>query len=357
LQAATAIRLTPLIDGLDRPVQIVSSHEHTGDLFIVELPGRILTLRGTELLDQPFLDIRSRVSCCDNGGLLSVAFHPNYALNGFVYVLYVNLDGDTELVRFTRGDPASARRLFLIEQPEDNIPNHHGGTLLFGAGGFLFVSIGDGGAFRHVTNRAQETHHLLGKLLRLDVDSATPYAIPADNPFAGVPGARGEIWSLGLRNPWRFSFDRETGELLLGDVGQDAWEELNVLSPEAARGANFGWPMMEGAHCFPPGATCNSAGLTMPALEYPRAEGCSVTGGYRYRGRRFRQLEGIYFYGDWCSGRLWGARGSSSELLADTELAIVSFGEDDDGELYVVDFNGAVLRLEGVAMKRRAVRK
>jgi glucose/arabinose dehydrogenase len=357
--------LQPLVTGLDRPVQAVSAHDGSGRLYVAQQGGKVLTLEGRTLLAQPFLDLATLVSCCDNGGLLSVAFHPNYGGNGQFFVLYVDHNGDTVVARYTRSsidplraDPTSREVLLLIDQPADNVPNHHGGTLQFGPDGFLYVSIGDGGAYVSVTNRAQELHHLLGKLLRINVDGARPYTIPPDNPFAGRFDARGEIWSYGLRNPWRFSFDRTTGELLLGDVGQDSWEEIDITTISAARGANFGWPLMEATHCFPPGEPCSTAGLTLPKLEYPRAEGCSVTGGYRYRGTQWPRMAGVYFYGDWCSGTLWGAvEGSPAEVVAQTGKAIVSFGEDDAGELYLVDYNGGIYRITAPgSSKHRAVR-
>jgi glucose/arabinose dehydrogenase len=355
-QAAEVV-LRPLVTGLQRPVQVVSAHDHTGRLFIAEQGGRILLLRRADEEPRLFLDLSPLVSCCDNGGLLSVAFHPDYARNGRLFVLYVDVRGDTVVARH---DATTTKILFVVPQPKDNIPNHHGGTLQFGADGLLYVSIGDGGAYVRVTNRAQELQHLLGKLLRIDVDAGEPYAIPPDNPFAGVAGARGEIWAFGLRNPWRFSFDRVTGELLLGDVGQDSWEELDIGSLAQARGANFGWPRMEARHCFPPGAVCNAADVTLPALEYPRALGCSVAGGYRYRGACWGSLYGTYLYGDWCSGRIWAAGEVDghwqSTVIADTELSIVSFGEDDDGELYVVDYAGAIYELTAPAPRRRSVR-
>jgi glucose/arabinose dehydrogenase len=340
---ALSLSLTPIVTGLDRPVQVVSANDHSGRLYVAQQRGTILVLPSRST----FLDISNLVDCCENGGLLSVVFHPNYAINGQLFVLYVNKNGDTVLARY-RG--ATGEILFVVPQPKDNVPNHHGGTLVFGSDGYLYVSIGDGGAFVKVTNRAQELDHLLGKLLRIDVDRGTPYAVPPDNPFVGVAGVRPEIWSYGLRNPWRFSFDRLTGELLMGDVGQDSWEEIDIATLAQARGANFGWPRMEASHCFPPGSTCSTAGLTLPALEYPRDLGCSVTGGFRYRGSLWPSLYGTYFYGDFCTGRIWG----DSQVLADTEMNIVSFGEDDEGELYVVDYRGTVFQVGVPTVRRRA---
>jgi glucose/arabinose dehydrogenase len=365
--AGIAVVLEPVATGLDRPVQVVTAHDGSGSLFVAQQNGAILRVSQQGDSRSTFLDLSPIVSCCSNGGLLSVLFHPAYMSNGRLYVLYVDRNGNTVLSRYQRSetnpgvaDPQSAQILFVAEQPKDNLPNHHGGTLQFGVDGMLYVSIGDGGAYTQVTNRAQETNHLLGKLLRLDVEHAATYSIPADNPLVGVPGAREEIWSRGLRNPWRFSFDRSTGELYIGDVGQDSWEEIDVVTLAEAKGANFGWPILEGNHCFPPDKPCTTIGLVPPKIEYPHASGCSVTGGYRYRGGKWPRWYGLYFYGDWCSGRLWGASqkpdGSwTSSEVESTGAMIVSFGEDDQGELYLVDYRGAVYRMSGVAQRRHSV--
>jgi glucose/arabinose dehydrogenase len=352
LLAATAapaqIALVPVVAGLRAPVQVVAAHDRTGDLYIAQQDGRVLRWDGRAL--SLFLDLRGVIDCCANGGLLSVVFHPHYASNHFVFVQYVNRDGDTTIARYTGGDLATARVLLVADQPSESVPNHHGGTLQFGLDGFLYISIGDG-VRSPVTNRAQQLDTLLGKLLRSDVDHGDPYAIPAGNPAFAVANARPEIWAYGLRNPWRFSFDRVTGDLLLADVGHDSFEEVNMLPIGASRAANFGWPIAEGFHCFPATQPCNMAGLTMPSLEYARADGCSVTGGYRYRGTRWSRFRGMYLYGDFCSGRIWG---DGVELLQ-TKLAIVSFGEDDDGELYLLDYNGALDRIVDAAGPRRRV--
>lgn len=354
--AQPALALVPLAGGFDRPVQVVAAHDGSGALYVAQQGGKILRLDPATGARELFLDLSPIVTCCTNGGLLSIVFHPRYASNGFLFVQYADVDGDTVVARYTRSDPASATVLFVAPQPRDNVPNHHGGTLQFGPDGMLYISIGDGGAYRSVTNRAPETTHLLGKLLRVDVDRGALYTIPPDNPLIDAPGARGEIWSLGLRNPWRFSFDRATGELLLGDVGQDSWEEIDALPLPAARGANFGWPAMEASHCFPPGAPCTPTGV-LPRAEYSHTDGCSVTGGYRYRGARWPSLAGIYFYGDYCSGRIWTADAAwrTTEALK-TAALIVSFGEDDDGELYVVDHAGTIFRVTAGVVRRRASR-
>ena len=354
--------------GLALPVQVVSSHDGSGRLFIAQQNGKILIHDDAGLRPRPFLDIADVSPCCENGGLLSVVFHPRYRENGELFVLYVDRNADTAVARYRRSanDPELAspagELLFTVPQPKGIGPNHHGGTLQFGPDGYLYISIGDGGNGEHVLQRAQDLSLRAGKLLRIDVDRGAPYTIPPDNPFAGAPGVAQEIFAYGLRNPWRFSFDRATGELLLGDVGHESWEELDLVTLDEARGANFGWPRMEGMHCFPPGSACEPAGITQPALEYPLTLGCSVTGGYRYRGTRWPALAGRYLYGDWCSGRIWAAweEGDgrwTSAIIADTEHAIVSFGEDDAGELYAVDYNGALLRVTFPDLRRRAARR
>ena len=345
--ASAQIALAPVASGFDRPVQVVTAHDGTNALYVAQQDGRIF--RVTPARTELFLDIRNVVQCCENGGLLSIVFHPT---NGQLFALYVDKNGNTAVARYIGTTP---QLLFVQEQPKDNIPNHHGGTLQFGPDGMLYISIGDGGAYIKVTNRAQQLDHLLGKLLRIDVDRGSPYAIPTDNPFVSTTNARPEIWSFGLRNPWRFSFDRVTGDLLIGDVGQDSYEELDLPTIAAARGANFGWPLMEASHCFV--SPCSTNGLTLPSLEYPRALGCSVTGGYRYRGTREHNFRGVYFYGDWCTGRIWGATETGygqweSRVVLESGLAVVSFGEDDDGELYVVDYNGRLFRIVDAAPPR-----
>ncbi len=363
-----AVVLEPFASGFERPVQLVSSHDGSRSLFVAQQNGLIIrvTASGSRAT---FLDLSPVVSCCDNGGLLSVVFDPRFVSNRRLYVQYVNLDGDTAIARVEAPletnnalAPGGLDVLMTIDQPKDEVPNHHGGTLQFGPDGFLYASIGDGGAYVRVTNRAQQTDLLLGKLLRIDVNRNAGYSVPFDNPYAALPGVRPEIWSIGLRNPWRFSFDRRTGELLLADVGQDSWEEVNVVSLSESKGANFGWPLAEGRHCYPPSASCSFKGLAMPQLEYPHTSGCSVTGGFRYRGAAWPQWTGMYFYGDFCSGKLWMAEQDSTGAWLtrgpqNSGRNIVSFGEDDDGELYLVDYQGTIYKMEPVAQRRRATRK
>lgn len=353
--AATAppIGVASVIGGLQQPVEAVASHDGSGRLFIAEQRGLVRIFDGNRLLDRPFLDLRATVSCCANGGLLSIAFHPRYADDGRVFVWYVNHDENTVLASYSRSatdpsiaDPASAKILFIVPQPSDDRPNHHGGTLQFGPDGMLYLGVGDGGAAVYISNRAQDPSTLLGKFVRMDVDR---------------DGAAPEVLANGLRNPWRFSFDRLTGQLFLADVGQDSYEEVNILgSIDDVRGRNFGWPVMEGKHCFPATSQCIPRTFFVPQLEYARDLGCSVTGGFRYRGSRWPELDGVYFYGDFCSGRIWGATVDAagqwqSSVLLDTTFAITSFAEDDGGEVYVIDYSGGTLHeIAPLRVRRRA---
>lgn len=346
-------RWAPVARGLDQPVFLAGAGDGSGRLFIVEQPGRIRVVAGGRLLEAPFLDIVDRTgSRGTEQGLLGLAFHPDYARNGQFFVDYTDRNGDTVVSRFrvSTGDPDRAERdseeiVLTIAQP---YANHNGGQLVFGPDGYLYVGMGDGGAAGDPQDRAQNPQDLLGKLLRLDVDAGRPYAIPPGNPFAAGAGGRPEIWALGLRNPWRFSFDRLTGDLYIADVGQGTWEEVNFAPAGAAGGENFGWPYREGAHPYEGDAP---AGLVEPVAEYSHAEGgCSVTGGYVYRGAALPALQGVYLYGDYCSGLVWGlwqpAPGRwETRLLFETRLGISSFGEDDAGELYVLDRGGGAAYL------------
>ena len=361
--------LEQVTTGLARPVSIT----HAGDnrLFITEQSGRIMIYDGTRLLPEPFLDIRNLVSSDNERGLLSVAFHPHYAQNGLFYINYTNLGGDTVVARYSvsptdpnRANAASAVTLLGVDQP---FANHNGGQMQFGPDGYLYIGLGDGGSGGDPNNRAQNLNDLLGKILRIDVDGGSPYAIPSSNPFVGSTNARGEIWSYGLRNPWRFSFDRATGDLWIADVGQGTWEELDFQPATSIGGENYGWRRMEGSHCFNPSVNCNNGivSLTLPVIEYDHDEGCSVTGGYVYRGTRSPRFAGTYFYGDFCSGRIWGATRANgvvtSRQLLDTSFNISTFGQDMNGEVYVADYgNGVLYRVADSrpsAPKRRAVRK
>jgi len=335
--------------GLSNPLYLTAP---PGDprLFVVEQAGRVRIIANGALLTTPFLDITDRVLAGGERGLLSVAFHPNYATNGYLFVDYTDLSGDTRLDRFrvstdpNVADKASAKAILFAEQP---YANHNGGLVLFGPDGMLYVALGDGGSGGDPQGNGQDRGVLLGKLLRVDVDNGDPYAIPADNPYVGVSGARGEIWAYGLRNPWRFAFDREGGMLYIADVGQSRREEVNA-APAATGGLNYGWNVMEGDECYGT-STCDPSGLTLPVLAYGHADGCSITGGYVYRGQAVPALQGHYFYSDYCGGWLRSFRlggGAADQRDWGFDLGnVLSLGEDSAGELYVLSANGTVYRL------------
>ena len=343
--AQVGLRLQPVVGELEQPVLVTHAGDGSGRLFVVEQPGRILVVDGGELLQEPFLDIRDAVAAGGERGLLGLAFHPAFADNRRFFVHYTRAeDGASVVAEFrTSRDPNRSRRvgraLLTVEQP---FANHNGGMIAFGPDSFLYIALGDGGSRGDPGNRAQDPDALLGKILRIDVDGRRPYAIPEDNPFA-ESGGRPEIYALGLRNPWRFSFDRKTGRLFAGDVGQGRIEEIDVIW----RGGNYGWRILEGSHCFEPPEDCERRGLQLPRTEYGHGRGrCSVTGGYFYRGREVPALEGTYVFGDYCSGEVFGLRKGARSVVLDTDLLISSFGEDEAGELYVVDHQGAIYRIQ-----------
>ncbi len=358
-QPAADLELEQVLSGLARPVVITHAGDGSGRLFIVEKPGRVLVWDGVAA-PTTFLDISGLVDDASNEqGLLGLAFHPSYPSNGLFYVNYTRDPGAgldrTVIARYSvSGDPdiadaGSASTLLEIEQ---DFSNHNGGNILFGADGYLYIGMGDGGSGGDPNNRAQNLGSLLGKMLRIDVDGTAPqggdlcglnpvYGIPPDNPFVGGSGDCDEIWAYGMRNPWRFSFDRITGDLLIGDVGQGSWEEIDFEAAASAGGLNYGWDCFEGAHVFGGGSTCTGP-VVDPILEYSHGGGrCSITGGYRYRGSGISGLDGYYLYGDYCTGQIWFGTESagtwSSTEWTNTVLNITSFGEDQDGELYVVD--------------------
>ncbi len=345
--------LERVADGFEQPVQIVDPGDGSGRVVVVEQTGRLRIVQDGRVEPTPFLDISDRVSCCGERGLLSAAFHPDFADNGVVFVNYTDSNGDTIVARYqvsegdpNRIDPSTGETVLAVEQPA---ANHNGGLLLFGPGdGYLYIGLGDGGGGS--SQNGQDLATLLGKLLRIDVDNADgdqPYAIPPDNPFVDRAGARPEIWAYGLRNPWRFSFDRATGDLWIGDVGSTIYEEINFLPAASAGGENFGWTVMEGDECRDAN-DCD--GFAPPVSGFDRSEGCVVTGGYVYRGSAIPDLEGIYLFADYCSGKIWGlARGSNGGWEqngpVETGLRISSFGEDAEGEIYVVDLAGSIFRV------------
>jgi len=339
-----------VVNGLRAPLYLTHAGDDSGRVFILEKPGRIQIVQEDSLLAEPFLDIRGRINSQNSErGLLGLAFHPDYTENGFFYVNYTDLNGNTVVSRFqvtndpNRADPDSESILLQFNQP---YANHNGGMLAFGPDGYLYVGTGDGGSGGDPQGNAQNPNTLLGKILRLDVDSQSPYANPPDNAVGGLP----EIWALGLRNPWRFSFDRTTGDLWIGDVGQNQWEEINMLPAGIAGGLNLGWDYYEGTHSFD-GTPPDGVNFVVPVMEYAHGGGdCSVTGGYVYRGQVLDEWQGVYLFGDYCSGTVWGAlpdaSGSwQSEELFQVSVLLASFGEDQDGELYLVDLNGAVYKL------------
>ena len=351
--ASGNIGVQVVVSGLSNPVFLTAPPGDRRRLFIAQRNGVIRIVKDGALRSKPFLNLSTSVSTANGGGLYSIAFHPNYASNGFFYVYFTNKEGKPRLRRYkvgTNPDRAirsSGRTMLTIPKTEGN---HNGGVVSFGPDGYLYLSVGDGGSAVLQVDTAQDLGSLRGKLLRVDVDAAWPYAIPPDNPFRGVSGARKEIWALGLRNPWRYSFDRSTDDLILADVGQEQWEEVDLAGLGAA-GLNYGWPIMEGSSCFDPPTGCDTRGLTLPIFEYDHSQGCSVTGGYVYRGSQMDSFGGVYFYSDFCSGWLRSFRpvGGTPTEHAEWDVGdlggVFSFGEDAVGELYILSTNGKVYRL------------
>jgi glucose/arabinose dehydrogenase len=350
-----AVALEEVASGFDLPVHVTHAGDGTGRLFVVEQRGTIRLIVDGERLGTPFLDIRDRVTFGGERGLLSVAFPPGFKDVGHFYVNYTaTVDSQlmTRISRFQVGsspnqaDPESEQIVLTVDQFAGN---HNGGQIAFGPDGYLYIGMGDGGGSGDPQNHGQRPETLLGAMLRIDVESDSPltYTIPVDNPFMADPAAA-EVWSYGLRNPWRFSFDRQTGDLYIADVGQGAWEEINYQPASSQGGDNYGWNIMEGNHCYN-AATCDQTELTLPIWVYGRSEGQSVTGGFVYRGSAQPSLQGIYLYGDYLSGRLWGLQQVRSEwqnqLLLETNKTISSFGEDESGELYLVDYSGAIYKV------------
>ena len=357
------IALQKVAGGFDQPVFVTHAGDGSGRLFVVEQPGRIRVVRDGTVLATPFLDIGGQLSCCGERGLLGLAFAPGFGRTSEAFFVdYTDANGDTVIARGTAGQGddvdhaqgGTVSPLLHIGQP---FPNHNGGMLAFGPDGDLYVGMGDGGSGGDPQGNGQRLDTLLGKILRLDVTSdpgsATALA-PASNPFVGRAGARPEIWAYGMRNPWRFSFDRATGDLWVGDVGQDRWEEVDVAraADGGERGLDFGWNRMEGTHCFGAIFGCDQAGLTLPVAEYDHAAGdCAVIGGYVYRGSAVPGLAGTYLFGDECSGTiraLDAARPADQapRVVLETGRAISSFGEDEAGELYLTDLaSGDLLRV------------
>ena len=359
--ASFNLGLTPVAADLERPVFIADPGDQSGRLFVVEQGGTVRILRDGELDPEPFLDMRDLI-VTDNmeQGLLGLAFDPKFARSGRFYVMYTARDrhtgngvGDNAIARFTvsasdpdRTDLSTMEPLIAVEDPYGN---HNGGGVMFGPDGMLYAGFGDGGAAGDPQRNGQNPGTILGSMIRIDVSPVDGYGIPADNPFADGTGGAPEVWAYGLRNPWRFSFDRDTGDLWIGDVGQDWIEEIDMLPSGSAGGANFGWRRMEGASCYEE-EECNPAGFVEPVAEYTHEEGCSVTGGYVYRGEELPDLAGVYLFADFCFGKIWGLGKDASGAWArsepvETGLNISSFGEDADGNLYVTAFDGGVYRI------------
>lgn len=366
-----SVSLTLVKSGFVRPVHVTHAGDGSGRLFVVEQDGRVQILVNGTQLSTPFLDISDRVLSPGEQGLLSIAFPPGFGTGkDYFYVYYTNKNSDNQVSRFHLTDNpnianASSEKLILLI-PHPGYSNHNGGQIFFGPDGYLYIGTGDGGGGGDPDENAQDLSSLLGKLLRIDVepDTVTPtfsdspnkiflpliqstgstiaYTIPPDNPFRNQPGSRPEIWALGLRNPWRFSFDRLTGDVYIGDVGQNQWEEIDFQPASSSGGENYGWDNMEGFDCYEPASGCVETGMTLPVNTYDHSLGCSVTGGYVYRGTAYPSMRGIYLFADYCTGRIWGLNPSTwaRTQLIDTSHYISSFGEDESGELYLTTMGG-----------------
>ena len=359
--APPAIRLEPAAAGFDRPLFVTHAGDGSGRLFVVEQGGAIRIVRAGRVLPQPFLDLSAALdSSGGERGLLGLAFAPDYATSGRFYVAHTAPGPRVTIARYRvsrdadRADPASRATVLDMKDPAGN---HNGGMIAFGPDGFLYHGTGDGGSAGDPWDNARDRRQLLGKILRIDV-AAEPYAIPPGNPFARGGGAP-EVWAYGLRNPWRFSFDRATGELWIGDVGQNAWEEIDVEDPRRGGGRDYGWKTMEGLHCFSPRRGCDPQGLELPVHEYGHDAGCSVTGGYVYRGRELPDLVGSYLFSDYCKGTIWslvrGPEGRATvRTLFESRVQVSSCGEDEAGEVYLCDHgNGAVFRIAAAPEAKR----
>lgn len=353
----TNISLQPVITGLNQPVYVTHAGDGSDRLFVVEQDGQIRIFQNGALLSTPFLDISDRVLNAGEQGLLSIAFPPDYLNKGHFYVYYTNNAGNNVVARYNItsaniADPTSEQIVLTLNHP--TYANHNGGQLAFGPDGFLYIATGDGGGGGDPNNNAQTGTSLLGKILRIDVESpgTATYTIPSSNPFTAtndpLNAYRDEIWAVGLRNPWRFSFDRQTGDLYIGDVGQGAYEEVDFQAANSAGGQNYGWRLMEGSQRYN-NYSGSIAGLTLPVAEYDHSLGSSITGGFVYRGTANPTLQGVYFYGDFITGRVWGLRRNGAlwenRLLLDTDYSISTFGQDEQGNVYVADYSGGLYRI------------
>jgi glucose/arabinose dehydrogenase len=343
-------------EGLQKPVDLTYAPDGSGRLFVIEQPGLIRIVQAGAVWEEPFLDIRDRINI--NGserGLLGLAFHPRYAANGFFFVNYTGSGGHTVIARFSvsagnpnLADPESEVRLLQVKQP---FANHNGGGLAFGPDGYLYIALGDGGSGGDPKGNGQSLQTHLGKILRINVDQDDAYSIPSDNPLVGSGRGLLEIWAYGLRNPWRFSFDRLTGDVYIGDVGQGKWEEINFIPAGTPGPFNFGWNLREGLHPYKEEAVYTGPDpLVDPVFEYDHGQGCSVTGGVVYRGQALPEWQGVYLFGDYCRGSVWAARFQQDPapvvLVMQTGFSISSFGMDEAGEVYLLDHKGGIYRLE-----------
>jgi len=360
--SAATVNVAVAISGFDRPLDVTNAGDGSGRLFVVEQAGRIRLVKGGALVDRPFLDITGRIASGGERGLLGLAFHPDYPTDPRFFVDYTDRDGNTVVSQFTvctsdpdLGDPDSEIVLMHIAQP---FANHNGGAVLFGPDGMLYIATGDGGSGGDPQGNGQRLDTYLGKILRIDVDvapgSSTAYQVPADNPFTTTAGAKPEIWFYGLRNPWRIRFDRETGDLWIGDVGQNAWEEIDVARA-GQKGLDFGWNIMEATHCFDPRSGCDPTGLTLPVAEYDHSLGCAVIGGVVVRDPSQGSLNGGYLFGDACSDNLWlidpvGDQLRQAVLVARMGRTLSSIGEAEDGSVYATSLGkGELLRISAAA--------
>ncbi len=361
--SAEGVQLVQIAGNLTRPIFVTHAGDGSGRLFVAQQGGLIKIIADGEVLQTPFLNLSSIVSAEANSqnyterGLLGLAFAPDYAESGRFYVNYTDINGNTVVARYTvsdsdpnLADPNSAQIILTQQQPHSN---HNGGNLAFGADGYLYVAFGDGGSQGDPQGNGQNLGTWLGKILRIDVSGDAGYVVPEDNPFVGNPAAQPEIWAYGLRNPWRFSFDTETGDLYIGDVGGDRYEEVNFEPADSVGGVNYGWNTYEGMH--PTGFRNPPDNVTLPIAEYDHSQGVTVAGGYVYHGELLPQLDGQYFYGDWGSGTLWTAWRDANDVwqsavfIRNSGHSISSFGLDENNELLLVDYNGAIFRFEPAA--------
>lgn len=353
LGSVNAVNLELVAENLDKPILL--THANGPQIFLVEKTGKVFAFSAASDEKYLYLDASSLVTTRGSEqGLLSVAFHPQYSENGYVFIFYTAKNGDNTLARLTL-EPSSTEQqsldsLEVLIAQEDPASNHNGGMLAFGSDGYLYLGIGDGGSGGDPWNNAQNLTTYLGKMLRIDVNQVRGYSIPEDNPFVGNEEVLPEIWSYGLRNPWRHSFDQMTGDIWIADVGQNQWEEIHWRSAASNGGENYGWRLMEGKHCFLPKKDCQNekyGKLIQPIAEYSHKHGCSITGGYVYRGKLIEELSGKYIFGDFCAGTIWSIdkdQNFAMKKILDTKLKISSFGEDANGELYVLDYIGKVYK-------------